>query len=40
MTKRENEITEKKDIERILDTCKYLYLGLSSDDMPYVVTLN
>ncbi len=40
MTKRENEITEKKDIERILDTCKYLHLGVSGGDMPYVVTLN
>ncbi len=40
MTKRENEITEKKDIERILDTCKYLHLAVSSEDVPYVVTLN
>ena len=40
MTKRENEITDKKCIGRILDTCKYLHLGVSADDMPYVVTLN
>ncbi len=40
MTKREREITDKKDIESILDSCKYLHLGLSADDMPYVVTLN
>lgn len=40
MTKRENEITEKKDIERILDTCKYLHLAVSAEDVPYVVTLN
>ncbi len=40
MTKRENEIIDKKDIERILDICKYLHLGVSSEDVPYVVTLN
>lgn len=40
MTKRENQIIDKKDIEHILDTCKYLHLGASADDVPYVVTLN
>ncbi len=40
MTKRENEIIDKKDVERILDTCKYLHLAVSNDDIPYVVTLN
>lgn len=40
MTKRENQIIDKKDIEHILDTCKYLHLGVSADDVPYVVTLN
>lgn len=40
MTRREHEIIDKKNIESILDTCMYLHLGLSSDDTPYVVTLN
>lgn len=40
MTKRESEINDKIEIEHILDTCKYLHLGLSSDNLPYVVTLN
>ncbi|MBE6013770.1 MAG: pyridoxamine 5'-phosphate oxidase family protein [Lachnospiraceae bacterium] len=40
MTRRETEITDKTAIESILDTCKYLHLGASIDDMPYVVTLN
>ena len=40
MTRRESEITDKNDINRIIDTCKYLHLGLSAGDMPYVVTLN
>ena len=40
MTKREFEITDKNEIDRILDTCKYLHLGLVDDGMPYVVPLN
>ena len=40
MTKRENELTDQADIEHILDSCMYLHLGLSSDDVPYIVTLN
>lgn len=40
MTRREKEITDKTAIQTILDTCKYLHLGVSIDDMPYVVTLN
>ena len=40
MTRRELEITDKKEINRILDTCKYLHLGLVDEGMPYVVPLN
>ena len=40
MTRRELEITDIKEIERILNTCKYLHLGLVDDSMPYVVPLN
>ena len=40
MTRREKEITDKTEIEAILDTCKYLHLGLSDGDKPYVVTMN
>ena len=40
MTRREKEVTDKTEIEAILDTCKYLHLGLSDDNKPYVVTMN
>ncbi|MBR5337754.1 MAG: pyridoxamine 5'-phosphate oxidase family protein [Lachnospiraceae bacterium] len=40
MTKRETEITEQIEIVHILDSCKYLHLGVSVNDLPYVVTLN
>ena len=40
MTRREVEVTDKKEIERIFDACKYLHLGLVNDGKPYVVTLN
>ena len=40
MTRRELEVTDQKEINRILDTCKYLHLGLVDEGMPYVVPLN
>ena len=40
MTRREREVTDANEIKEILDSCKYLHLGLSIDDKPYVVTLN
>ena len=40
MTRRELEVTDQNEIQRILDTCKYLHLALVDDGKPYVVTLN
>ena len=40
MTKRERQITDTAQILRILDQGKVLHLGLSVDNMPYVVPLN
>ncbi len=40
MTKRERQITDEKEILRILDTAKVLHLGLCAGDEPYVVALN
>ena len=40
MTRREREITDINEINRILDTCKYLHLGLVDDGKPYVVPMN
>ena len=40
MTRRELEVTDQIEIQRILDTCKYLHLALVDEGMPYVVTLN
>lgn len=40
MTRREVEVTDKNEMTRILDTCKYLHLGLIDGDKPFIVTLN
>ena len=40
MTKRERQIFDQEQIKAILDTAKVLHLGLSVDDMPYVVPMN
>ena len=40
LTKRERQVTDPEQIIRILDTAKVLHLGLSVDDMPYVVPMN
>lgn len=40
MTKRELQITDPEQIQRILDTAGVLYLGLSVDNEPYVVPMN
>lgn len=40
MTRREREITDQNEINRILDECKYLHLGLVDDGKPYVVPMN
>ncbi len=40
MTKREREVTDIHEIQAILDTCKYLHLGLVDGDEPYVVPMN
>ena len=40
MTRRENEVTDIKEIQSILDECKILHLGLVDGDEPYVVPMN
>ena len=40
MTKRERQITDEKQILRILDTARILHLGLAVDNEPYVVPMN
>ena len=40
MTKRERQITDESQIQRILDTAKVLYLGMAVDNEPYVVPMN
>ncbi len=40
MTKRELQITDPEEIQRILDTAKVLHLGLAVDNEPYVVPMN
>ena len=40
MTKRERRITDEKEITRILDSGKVLYLGLAVNNEPYVVPMN
>ena len=40
MTRRELEITDQKEIQKILDQSKVLHLGLVDDGMPYIVPMN
>ena len=40
MTRRERQIVDPQQIERILDTAKVLRLGLAVGDEPYVVPMN
>ena len=40
MTKRERQVTDPAQIQRILDEGKVLHLGLAVDDEPYVVPMN
>ena len=40
MTKRELQITDLREIQRILDTAKVVRLGLAVDNEPYVVPMN
>ena len=40
MTKRELEIIDTEEILDILERGQVLHLGLSDDDMPYVVPMN
>ncbi len=40
MTRREQEVTDIKEIQSILDECKVLHLGLVDGDEPYVVPMN
>ena len=40
MTRREFAITEPEKIREILDTSRYLHMGLVDDGMPYVVPMN
>jgi len=40
MTKRERQIFDPQQIQKILDTCKVLHLGLAVNNEPYVVPMN
>lgn len=40
ITKRERQITDISSICRILDTAKYLHLGMVDGDEPYVIPMN
>lgn len=40
MTRREREVTEEREILRILDEGKVLHLGLCHRDVPYVLPMN
>lgn len=40
MTKREREITDKKEMLAILDKCKVVHIGLTDEDQPYIVPMN
>ena len=40
MTKRERQITDRKQVLEILDKAKVLHLGLCADNEPYVVPMN
>ena len=39
-TKRENQITDPVEIQRILDAAKVLRLGIAVDNMPYIIPMN
>ena len=40
MTKREQQVTDPRQIREILDKAKVLHLGLAVDNEPYVVPMN
>ena len=40
MRRREQEVTERKEIIHILDTGKVLHLGLVDQGKPYIVPMN
>ena len=40
MTKRERQVTDPEQIQKILDTAKVLHLGMAVDNEPYVVPMN
>lgn len=40
LTRREREVTDRNEIVRILDTAKFLHLGMVDGDEPYVVPMN
>ena len=40
MTKRENQITDPAEIQRILDAAKVLRLGIAVDNVPHIVPMN
>ena len=40
MTRREREISDRQEIIAILDSCKFLHLGMVDGDEPYVVPMN
>ena len=40
MRRRDREVTDPETVRHILDTARYLHLGLAEDGMPYVVPMN
>lgn len=40
MRRRDREITERKHIDEIIESCEVLRLGLNAEDGPYIVPLN
>ena len=40
MTRRERQVNDPAEINKILDTCQVLHLGLADGDQPYVVPMN
>ena len=40
MRKKENEITERSEIDEVINKCEICRLGLSDENKPYVVPMN
>ena len=40
MRRKDREVTDKKEIQRILETCKVCRIGLPEEDGVYIVPMN